>query len=223
MALNLQWFIDRAARRIGDPSKTRITQDELLEHVNLSIGDVCSKYDIFEVEDDFDLPAGKELSYPLESTRLSGIEVSATPDNQDSFVTLREGYQDEYRRATQGGTYPVGDVPEFYLAAQGSIRIWPKPSVAIINGGIIRYFGVPEYITDANTTMPLPEFLRSYILERVVIYALEADDRDAQARGREVKWLERENEIRDLIEDRSVDRQTALRPESQRRGNRGHA
>lgn len=212
MAVLMSWLIDAAATQIGDPHKTRVQAPQWNTIATLALNDVCSTYDVLEYEDGFDLPADGLITYPEACVRLSEVQVSLTPSDEASFKKLDEAFEDEWNNLVRGGL-AAGSTPTRYFADKGFIRLDATLAADVSGGGRLFYYAVPPEVTDPATyTMPLPDFMRSYLHERIVIYALFADERDAEALELEAIWKAREGEIRTKLEHRAVDRREALRP-----------
>jgi len=218
MAVLMQWLIDAAATNIGDPNKSRVQQPQWNTIATLSLDAVCSKYDVLEYEDGFDLPADGLVTYPDACTRVSEVRVSTTPLDDASFERgkLGELFEDEWNLVVRGGL-PVGSQPARYFADKGFIRLDARLAADVVNGGRIWYYAVPPPVVDATTyTVPLPDFFRTYFVERLEIGGLFADERTEEAVVKLRVWDAREDEIRTKIEHRSVDRRESLRPTSAR-------
>lgn len=210
------WLTTIAATMVGDPDRGRIKTADWLQFYNLSMNDICSLYDIVQFEQVAALPADALCSYPAESTRISRVEANATPADATTWVTVGEIFEDEWRRHTVSGV-PTSDIPRVYFADQGYLRLGAKITADIANGLKITHYGVPDNATDLTVTyMPLPNFMKSYAAERMAIYGLRSDNRDAQANEWEDRWNQREGFIRMKLEDKSTDRRDAIRPAAAR-------
>jgi hypothetical protein len=206
------WLVNAAATMLGDPNRGRIKTPDWLIHYNLSMNDICSLYDILQFESLADLPADGLASYPVESTRISEVAVNETPAVATAWRVLDEKFQDEYRDLTRLGLPSVAR-PEWYFADQGYIRLGGTLAADIVGGLRSTFYGVPDEALDLTLThMPLPNFMRSYAVERILIYALRQDERESEAADYENRWNQRETWIRNKLEDRSVDRRDAIRP-----------
>lgn len=217
MGVTIQSMIDRAAISIGDPTKARIIASTWLNCANMALEDISMKMDLLQFEDDFDLPAGNQIPYPESFKQLVRIDVSATPSDPESFRKLDEKFEDEWNDARRGG-YPTGDVPTHYFADRHCIWIMPMPVAPVSDGGIITYTAQVEEITDPSTVLPLRKALSGFVRERIEIYALYAWQRNDEAERRDIIWQARENDIRIMLEDSSLDRAEQLRPQSAKRG-----
>lgn len=209
------WLANSGAKLIGDPNRQRVDTPTWLMAYNLAMNDICATYDIVQAENIADLPADGLATYPNENTRISKVEANTAPTDPTSpWRTLDEKFEDEYRRLTTGGV-PQQDFPEWYFADDGYIRLGALLVADVVGGLRLTNYIVPDEAFDLTTTyMPLPNFMRSYAMERMMIYALRSDDRDEQADKHEAAWNQREGWIRQKLEDKSVDRPDAIRPTS---------
>jgi len=209
------WLASTAARLLGDPNRQRVTTEHWIDAYNLSMGDICSTYDILQFEQLADLPLDGIVTYPEENTRISEVAVNSTPSDPSTWRVCREKFQDEYRLLTIDTGLPNQDLPDWYFADQNYLRLGARLAADIVGGLRLTHFGVPEIVTDLTVTyMPLPSFLRSYAMERMLIYGLRGDDRDQQADDHESRWNQREGWVRNKLEDKSADRLDAIRPKA---------
>lgn len=223
MGVLIDWAISAAALHIGDPGRARVQTPQWNQIATMSLSDICAKYFILKYEDEADLPADGLLSWPDQLVAIQEIKVSSTPTVESSFYKLDEKFKDEWDEFTLKGV-PASDLPLIYYADTDYIRLGATLDADIVDGLRISYYAVPPEVTDATTTyMPLPDLLRSYLVQRMVVYALFADERDDLAREEEALWNAREDEIRKVIDRRSVDRREAIRPKSWARKYRGMA
>lgn len=215
MAVLAEWLSTSGAKLIGDPNRQRVTPEAWLVAYNLSMNDICSLYDILQFEMIADLPIDGLATYPQAAMRISEVAVNEAPaDPLSRWKVLEEKFQDEYRRETVNGL-PSQALPDWYFADTGYLRLGAQLAADIAGGLRLTHFSVPDEAFDLTTTyMPLPDFMRSYAMERMMIYALRSDDRDDQADDHENRWNQRESWIRNKLEDRSVDRPDAIRPKS---------
>jgi len=223
MAVLIDWVISAAARHIGDPDRGRIRTPQWLEIATLSLNDICMKYNALKVEVEFDLPADGIVTYPDDLVSVHEVRASSTPTVESSFQKLDEKFRDEWDIIMLRGL-PVQELPLVYMADKDYIRLGATLGADIVDGGRMSYFAVPPVVTDATTMyMPLPDLLRSYFMQRMVVYALFADERDTLAREEEALWNAREEEIRSKIDHRTVDRRESMRAASGQRKYRGMA
>jgi len=217
MGLRIIELFDDAAADIADPSRTRIKDDSVwLGLYNRSVRDVCERHPVYIVIDDFDLQAmGGEMAWPDNMVQCQGIQVSDTPEIEDTFRWLGEMNEQRFRASTQQ-RYPNQTVPEWYCPQ--SLRYWfyPMPTSFIYNGARITYSAVPEKA--ANPTLedfPLPWFLRDYVIQRMAYYAHRKLNEYEEAAENERGWNERFADIREKIEDRSDDARPRMRAATQ--------
>jgi len=212
VAILMDWLINAAATAIGDPQKMRIQQPQWNTIASLALSDVCSLYDVLEYEDGFTIPADGYLTYPESCVRVSEIQLSLTPSTESSFRKLKEIFNDEWDRYIRDGV-PEGDVADGYYADRAYIRLNATMAADVDSGGRIFYYATPPLVSDAASyVVPLPDFMRSYLVERLEIKALFADERTDESLLKERIWNGREDEIRSKIEHRAIDRREALRP-----------
>lgn len=223
MAVLIEWAISAAALHIGDPGRSRVQTPQWNQIATMSLSDICAKYLILKYEDEADLPADGIITWPDQLVAIQEIKVSSTPTVESSFYKLDEKFKDEWDEFTLKGV-PASDLPLIYYADTDYIRLGATLDADIPDGLRISYYAVPPEVVDATTSyMPLPDLLRSYLVQRMVVYALFADERDDLAREEEALWNAREDEIRKVIDRRSVDRREAIRPKSWTRKYRGMA
>lgn len=223
MAVLIDWCITAAALHIGDPGRQRVQQAQWNQIATLALNDICSKYLVLKYEDECDLPSDGLLTWPEGLVALQEIKVSSTPTVEESFYKLDEKFKDEWDQFTLKGV-PASQAPLIYFADTDYIRLGATLDDDIEDGCRVSYYATPPEVTDPTTTyMPLPDDMRSHLVQRMVVYALFADERDDLARYEEQLWSSREDEIRKIVDRRSVDRREALRPKSWERKYRGMA
>lgn len=223
MAVLISWCIDAAARQIGDPNKQRVKPEQWLDIATLALTDICTKYNVLKYEDECDLPADGLLTYPDGLVTLHEVWVSLTPTVESSFYKLDEKFRDEWNQIMLGGI-PASEAPRVYFADKDYIRIGAQMAADVTDGCRVSYYATPDQVIDPTTTsMPLPDHMRSYFTQRMVVYALFADERDTLAREEDALWQSREDEMRRYIDHRSSDRRESLRPASGQRRYRGMA
>ena len=206
------WLANAAALLLGDPLRGRVKTPAWLVHYNMSMDDICVLYVVRQYAATSARPLDGLASYPEEGTRISEVAVSTTPSDPSTWRVLKEKFEDEYRILTPNGL-PNTDSPEWYFADQGYIRIGARMAADVVGGLRTKFYGVPDEAFDLTTTyMPLPNFMRNYAIERMLIYALRSDSRDAQAAELERTWNQREGWVREKLGDRSADRRDAIRP-----------
>lgn len=218
MAILMSWLVDTAAQAIGDEFKTRVKPAHWARICTLAISDVCSLYNLVEYEDEFDLPKDGLVTYPDQAVLVTELRVSATPSDDKSFVKLDQMWEDEWNDEFGKLSPQVSDVPKRYFADKGLIRLDALLDANVADGGRIMYYGVPDEVTDPATYyLPAPDFMRSFVLERMQVYALRFDERDAEAADVDRMNKLREDEMRTKIDQRTLDRREQIRPTSTKR------
>jgi len=220
MSLLVEQVVTDAAMKFGDPVYQRIDQSDWLRHYNTATRDIASHWDVLEHRVFFTLEAGNDAyGYPADMVRLSEIAVSTElvgdpglqAVDEDAFDDLGELFRDEFRASTRR-RYPTG-TPKRYYARQNWFHLIPKPDVQVVRGGRIHYFGLPDRLfTLSGALYQLPEFTQDAAIERMVIAALEQDERLTEASQKYQKWLAEGPFIEDRMQDRSKDRRENLRP-----------
>jgi hypothetical protein len=220
MSVNALVVASEAARRCGDPNYTRITRADWLDGLNSVARDISVRIPCVEYTATAATVVNEDrMKYPADLVQLRFVRYSETPGTID-YRDLGEDKLDEWREATSGH-YQVGE-PEFYLPRLGFMHLRPRPSVAVVAGVKIDYYGIVADVTDLTIkNILLPDMLRDYLVEGMVIFGKRKDKQFAEADALEAAWLRRESEWRDRASDRSRDRRTSLRATSTRRGYSG--
>jgi hypothetical protein len=214
VSLPVEYLVTDAAMAFGDPKKERVDDSDWLRHYNTAIRDVCSHWDVLEHKAFFNLEPGIDAyGFPTDMVRLSELAVTTTPEDEDTFDDLGEIQSKEEFRNYVRRSYPTG-TPELYYARRNWYQMVPKPDVEVIRGGRIYYYGMPDRVfTLPNALYQLPEFTQNTTIERMVIAALNQDERVTEAERRYTKWLAEGPFIEDRMQDRSVDKRENMRPD----------
>ena len=201
----------------GDPSFTRITRDDWLIGLNAVCRDISVRIPCVEWEATAATVANEDrIIYPDDLVQIRAMRYSEAPGTID-YRDLDEDKFDEWRNATSR-QYQVGD-PSFYLPGAKWANLRPKPATSIEQAVLMRYFGLAEAVTDLTTQfLALPDMLRDYVVEGMVIFGKKKNKEFEEARALEDSWRERATEWRDRAADRARDRRTSLRTRGRRFG-----
>lgn len=209
-------LIDDAAQAIGDPNKQRVQIAQWLSIYNMSLRELCQKANVLKTQDIFTLDPVTRYAYPGHMVVLTGIEVSETPDDEGSFRTLDEMFEEEFREATSR-LFPTAALPTHYYATSSFFYLVPMVTTQIEKGGCLTHFGLPENdITDPSSLLETPDFTRDYVTRRMVVYGLRARHRYAEAKDELALWQADVDTLHDKMEDRSIDRRATLAPRRNR-------
>ena len=217
MSVNALIVASEAARRCGDPGYTRITRDDWKDGLNSVSRDISVRIPCIEFEATASTVALEDrMIYPADLVQLRWVRYSSDPLTID-YADLDEDKADEWREATSGN-YQIGD-PVFYFPRSGFMHLRPKPQTVVLAGVQISYYGVAPDVTDLTTqNIALPDLIRDYLVEGMVIFGKRKDKHFDEADNLEAAWLRRESEWRDRVTDRARDRRTSIRSKSARTG-----
>lgn len=216
MSLPISYLVDDAARKVGDPNKTRITPDDWVLFYNQSARELCEKADVLQFCAKFDLTTERRFPYPDEMTQATRISVTETPDDPDSYHYLTEKFEDEWRAETNR-RYPSATTPEHYFAEVGGFYLLPRATALIASGMEITYFGIPDRIFDLSiATYQLPHMTQDYVIRRMVVYGKTARNRLVEADSELKQWYADLEGLQDRMEDRANDRRSSIAPRRNR-------
>jgi hypothetical protein len=211
MPLPVDFLVGDAALKIGDPSRTRVQNPDWVLFYNQSARELCQKADVLRCRGVFDLSTEDAYPYPSDMTQMTGIEVTETPADPDSWRWLDESFEDEFRSEVDGH-YPSATLPERYFADKTWFFVIPRCTAAIVGGARISHFKIPARISDlAVATYELPEFTQDYVIRRMVIYAKFARNRIVEADAELKQWYADVEGLTSKIDDRSNDRRSGIR------------
>lgn len=210
---------DECAVLAGDPDYRRVTRPDWLVFLNRTARTMARRMNIIEVEAFFDITADSDLyKLPDDCKQAREFQVTQTPSNANTFYSLDEKFDDEFRLRRQRNRN-TGD-PKVYLMRQGFFQLDPWPSADYEDGGKITYWAMPDPITDMTIQyVPFANVLRDTLAEGMVVHALKKLEKFDAAIAREKEWEASLVLDRDKMEDRSADRRSKVRPRSSSRGN----
>lgn len=219
MSTTVSQVIDDAAMAFGDPNKQRVETPHWLSIYNRANRELGEKLKIFRFIDEFDLlrldpDTGEMLqkyAYPDGMVVMNGIHVSETPSDRATYRWIGEIFEDEFRDRTSG-LYPTATIPDSYYATSAWVYLVPAVTADIVDGACIDYFGLPQDVTDVSTNMQAPGLARDYLLRRMVVHAMMATNRVAEANAELELWNADMTGLQDKLEDRSNDRRASLAP-----------
>lgn len=216
MSTLVSQLIDDAAQQIGDPNKERIPPEQWLSIYNQSIRKLCEKVNILKFRNIFSLSTNQAYTYPLEMTVMTGLEATETAGDDDSWRSLDEMFEDEFRSRTST-RYPSASIPTHYFATAGWFYLIPRPSAAIVGGGRITHFGLPDRVIDITTaTVQTEAITEEYIINRMVVAANFARNRLVEAKAALEIWEAETQTLQDKLDDRSQDRRSSVAPRKNR-------
>jgi hypothetical protein len=207
-----------AATLVGDPGMTRATPDSLLLALNRVQRDLAVRMNMFESEFLFDIAADHRYSYPPGVVRAHFVRVANGTDasDPDSFPFMDELVEEDWRGRIDGN-YPHG-TPTHYFARRGWFHLYPWPDDAVTGGGVLAAWMQPDNIIDPNIEYTqFPDMMRDYVVDGMMVTALQAIEQYAEAREHYANWLLRLPEIKGQVEDPSDDRRPSFRPQLTRR------
>lgn len=212
--------INDAAASIGDPNKQRISLALWTSFYNLSNRELCSKAHILRFSDEFDLIAGqRKYDYPEGMVVMTGLRVSATPSDENSFRVVEEIFEDEFRDLTDR-LYPTESLPRYYYATASWWQPVGTATAQIVDGGCLTYFGLPDEIlltqVESGQVLQIPDVARDYLLRRMIVYGMRARNRYAEAQAELDLWYADMATFQDSLDDRSIDRRSTLAPRKNR-------
>lgn len=212
MATLVSYLIDDAAQAIGDPNKQRIKTPQWLSIYNQAARQLCQKANVLQFRGIFTLsPVGAYL-YPPEMTVMTSLEVTDSPNDDESFRFLDEIFEDQFRGRVSA-RYPTASLPDSYFAAANWVYLVGRPETSITGGGRITYYGLPDRVTDAVAgVVQTDDFTQDYLIRRMVIGAMEARNRIVEARAALELWEKDVVTLQDKFGDRSQDRRSTLAP-----------
>lgn len=216
MSTLVNYLIADAAQTIGDPNKQRVTSDQWLLFYNQALRKLCEKANVLRLRSLFSLEADADYTYPPEMTVMTGMEVTDTPGDPDSWRECKEMFEDEFRERVSS-RYPNATLPTHYFATSGWFSLIPRPTAEIIYGARITYFGLPVRVVDLTTALlETPDFTQDYVSRRMVISADEARNRLVEAKAALELWEAEVQGLQDKFDDRSQDRPSTIAPRRNR-------
>ena len=212
MSVNALLVINEAAALVGDPRFDRVTRDAWRALMNQSARDIARKLNLVLKTATFDLVAlDDEYALPTDCWQVKSFQVNETPADLTTWWWLKEAFEDEFRDATQGN-YQSATRPTRYFCRVDTFHLLPKPDVTITGGGKIRYWGMPDDVTNESIqSIPLVDTMRDSLRDRMVTYALRRLEKFDAASQHEKEWQTALTSDRDRIEDRSADRRPRIR------------
>lgn len=220
MSVNGLIVAREAGRRCGDADFTRITRDDWLDFLNTVQRDITTRIPCIEYEAFASTVANEErMVYPSDLVQIRFVQYSESPGTID-YADLDEMPVDEWREEVSGN-YRLDNITR-YCARLGFLSLVGRPSTAIVNAVKLTYYGLAADLTDLTTqNITLPDMLRDYLVDGMVIHGKRKDKRFDEAAYLERVWLGKETEWRGKADDRARDRRPSLRPKSLRRPTAG--
>lgn len=210
-------MIGTAALLSGDPNKQRIQDAQWLEIFNLSVREMCKRWNILKLEWRDDLTTNHYFTYPDDMKVLTGVRVSSTPNDIASFqwVTPFQN-EDDFRAATYQSWY-TQTLPSRYYADPEVGYLVGRPEAAITDGLRVHGFGLPLRVATAAGALYEPHDLTADLcLNHMQILGKRVNKQYAEADREFAAWLEQGSRYEQMIEARSSDIRTSIRPASGR-------
>lgn len=216
MSVPVLRMVNSAARKVGDPNKTRVLLDQWGEIYNEAQRKFCEKVNALKIRNIFTPTTGQAYTYPTNMTVMTMMEVTDSPGDDDSWREVKEMFEDEFRRATSN-RYPSAALPTHYFSTANWFYLIPRPEVAIVGGGRITHYRLPDAITDPTTAvLQAEDFTEDYIVSRMVIEAKQSLNRLVEAESDLRTWEKEMEGVQDKFDDRSLDRRSSIAPRKNR-------
>lgn len=211
MSVNALAVINEAAAAVGDPAFSRVSRDRWRDILNQSARDLARKMNLVTWTATADAVANDEqLALPSDCLQVRSLRYYTNPADESTRVWLEEKYEDEYRALTQRAS-SSGD-PLIYFVEGDIVNVWPVPSQALPAAFRIQHWGLPDEVTNESTQgIPVMDFLRDTLRERMVIHGLRALKEFDTASVHEQEWQSSLTFDRARLEDRSEDRRPRIR------------
>lgn len=212
MAILVSSIIDDAALLTGDPNKERTLPSQWLAIYNMAVRRMCKKFRLLKREWKSDLSA-HVITYPDDMTVLTQVRVALVPNEITDFTTLREiPTEDEFRAMTQG-QYPQQERPSEYFADPEVAYLVGRPITSVADGLRFHGFGLPDTVAIAESSYyEPPDFTSDFCIALMQIIAKRINKQYAEADREHAAWLEEGSHYEQMVEDRSDDARTAIRP-----------
>jgi len=212
VSTNAQLVINECATIIGDPQQGRITPDAWKVFLNQSSRDIARKLRLVLWTVTFDIVKGDpQYALPSDCIQVKKVQFNETPSDQTTWWEVKEMFDDEFRRATNGNYSSTSRSRSYYIE-NDTFWFYPMPDADYVGGGKITYWGLPDEVTTpATQNIPLMDFMRDTLRERMTIYGLRRLEKwDASVKA-EQEWEASLGADRSRIEDRSADRRSRVR------------
>jgi hypothetical protein len=220
MSFNSLLVINEAAEALRDPAFGTITQPRWLSIQNRVARIMARKMRLVEWTTVTGVTlAEPEYEYPSDSFQIISVRYNETPGDPTTWFKLGELFSDEFEARTQRN-YSTG-TPMRYYPATTSLFLHPMPDVTLASALKVRYWGLPDAVTNASTQdVQLSDTLRDLLLEGMIAYGFD-DMKDYESgASAQQKWQAALTFDRDRFEDKSADRRSRLRPRASNYGAR---
>lgn len=214
MAVLVSDIIDDAALLSGDPNKERTQPAQWLSIYNMALRRMCQMFKLLRIEWRADLNAHL-ITYPDDMTVLTGVRVALDPLLVSDFSWLKEfPNEDEFRAATHG-QYHEEERPSRYWGAPDVVYLVGRPATAVADGLRFHGFGLPIKVAAiANTYYEPPDFTRDYCISLMLVTSKRINKQYVEAEREFLAWKEEGSHYEQMVEDRSDDARTSIRPMS---------
>lgn len=212
----IDYLVSDAAVKIGDPSRTRVRNEQWLLFVNQALREFTEKLNVLRFTATFALVQGAtEYLYPDELTQMVSIEATETPSDPTTYAFLGQKFRDEFRSDVTGA-YPQGSIPDRYHATTNSFFLIPACDTTINAGARLVYYGIADRVFTLEADFPLPWMSQDYIVRRMTIHAMRARNRHAEANEELKEWKDDMQLLEDKYQVRTVDRADSIAPRRNR-------
>lgn len=226
MPILVSEMIDKAALRLNDPNKGKLSPETWTMFYNDATEEMTRDYKVLDVYATHDIAINAdEYSLPEDCVQMkkwfyaTDDPVSPTTFYQEAGELFEDEFADAIRYAL-----PIGDTGFRYFARAKSFRITPVPSKTVVAGGRIEYWKLRTEVSPAaigSTQFELPASLNLLTRQLMQILAKENLHRYEEAAHDRAVWTRAIEKVADRIEDRSDNRRPRFRLRSARRGYSG--
>lgn len=159
-------------RQFGDEAGIQVTDSDILRWINEAQREILVVNKTFKATAVTDLTAGTyEYTFPdepivdIQSIWVGGkrLEYKSFPEFEEYIVA------GDPQRITTG-------VPEVWTEWAGSFIFWPTPDVDTVGGIKIHFTKGATDVTDANSTLSVPDLYLNRVIEYCLAQAYELDE-----------------------------------------------
>jgi hypothetical protein len=169
---------DRVKRTFGDESSAQVTEDDILrwindaqreaimqnEGLNLTLGYL----DLVAGQAEYDLPANLFTLHHVWATVISGNQYyKLSPMPLLGLDTVADGWDNSDLIA-----YPM----VYSNQQDGKLLLFPKPQASVASGIKLNYSAYAEDVVDVSSTLKLPPYFHSYIVNYCLMQGYEMDE-----------------------------------------------
>lgn len=178
IGINLGDVKIRVKRQFGDESGVQITDDDITRWANDGMLDIVTKNEeVLETSSTTSTVVGQQ-DYPLPTDIMILRSVSSRTTANTSYTPLEgKSFQefDNLISEWDGPSFGNG-YPQIYHVYGGTLKIWPIPDVASVDGLKIYYSRVPTELVNDGDQIDLPLPYHNAVVNYCLAQAYELDE-----------------------------------------------